>query len=70
MQSEVWLHTQKEVLPRHLHGAYGHYHRWHWHSLLLQHWSIPRSTGVGKIRVLVDGDATPRPIPFENLEVV
>jgi hypothetical protein len=27
--------------PRHPHGVYGHYHRWHWHSLLLQHRSIP-----------------------------
>jgi len=27
-------------LPRHPHGAYGHYPRWHWHSLLLQHRSI------------------------------
>jgi hypothetical protein len=30
--------------PRHPHGVYGHYLRWHWHSLLLQHRSIPRAT--------------------------
>ena len=31
----------------------------------------PKGTaGVGKVRVLVDGDKKPRPIPYENLEVV
>jgi len=39
------LHLLKPAspLPHHLHGVYGHYHRWHWHSLLLQHRSIPQT---------------------------
>jgi hypothetical protein len=36
-------------LPRHPHGAYGHYHRWHWHNLLLQHWSIPPELETTKL---------------------
>jgi hypothetical protein len=41
--SLFWEHLLKPAspFPRHPHGVYGHYHRWHWHSLLLQHRSTP-----------------------------
>jgi hypothetical protein len=32
-----------QVPSLHPHGVYGHYHRRHWHRLLLQHRSIPRA---------------------------
>jgi hypothetical protein len=37
-----WEHLLKPAspLPRHPYGVYGHYHRWHWLCLLLQHRSI------------------------------